>query len=264
VNSESSIPGPSGAPEVLRGRTLIVARARPGRSAMAASLRALGAEVLELPKVERKLLPPPQALTGFLHGRSDGVLVVASEEAARVVNRALEDAPDSVLPQIVAVGLEAASILGERDATPLAVTEGACRESLAELRAFVRNRRVLVPTAERGRPALCEELARLEGHVETCLIATEVQVLGEWPPFADLVALGSSSAAHALYADAPPRALLWTAVAIGEHTKSAAHALGVTRVVLAREDTRASVIEAAVALLTRTVPATPKLLEGRP
>jgi uroporphyrinogen-III synthase len=241
-------------PAVLRGHSIVVARARPGRSTLADSLRALGAEVWELPRVERQLLAPPPALLHVLQGRRDGVVVVACDEAAHVVNRALAgaDAMSPRLPPILAIGTGPASILAEGRVTPLAVTSGACDTALGELRAFVRDRRVLVATAERGRPALSDELERLGAYPELCVVATDVHVQGEWPLVADLVVLGASSAARALYGNAPTRILGWPAIAIGEHTENAARALGVRNVVRAREDTRTSVLETAMELLTRT------------
>ena len=237
----------------LFGRRVLVARARSGPSRVAAALRTLGADVVELPHVERDL--DESAAWGAVVANLDryGAVVVASEEAAEALSSAR--VRREALPPVVAVGASTGSLLGANGIAVTLMVRGACADGLAVARDLLRAKRVLVPVTDRGRSSLFEDLTRLGAAPELVVIARERRVgPARWPSRLDLVVLPASSAAQALYADAPQHVRAAPAVAIGARTESMAHELGVQTVIRARADTTEALVEAALqALAPRAV-----------
>lgn len=237
----------------LRGRTLLVARARSGASRLAARFRELGAHVIEVPRVERDVRADLEYLGAELRSRQYGAVIVASEEASVAVARAVEShRATTELPSLVAIGETAAAALRSQGLFVVCALSRACADSLRGVESSIKGRRVLVPVTDRGRPVLIAELEALGASVSTVVIASDRHTWPEeWPSDIDLVALPSSSAARALYSAAPPHVRRVPTVAIGEHTEAAATQAGVESVVTAGEDTIEALVQAAVDLVVR-------------
>jgi uroporphyrinogen III methyltransferase/synthase len=232
----------------LRGRRVLVARARPGRSEIAAALRVLGAEVLERPEVtiapsddqaSLEALARTSDFDGIVFGCAAGVDAVASRSA------------ELHLP-IIAIGREALGALQRRGLKPAIVVDGACGEALAAHSAQLQNRRFLLVASELGRPNLRSELAALGAHVEVLSAYRYVHRFSEGPlPPIDLVILPSSSAARAVLGNGLGNWLHGLPmIAMGPRTEAEARNLGAVRVVRAPDDTVSSLISRAVGELS--------------
>lgn len=220
----------------LATRRVLVARARPGRSKIAARLRALGAEVIEAPTIDITPLPELEALdaisdqaaVGF--GCATGVDVVLQRR--------------SIAPRrIVAFGLDAAAALERHGIEPGLVVGGACREALEPVAGRLARRPLVAITATGGRPALVDELTSLGVRCYTIAAYRAVPRLPPLPPV-DIVAAPSSSAARLVLADASLHERPF--VAMGERTAAAARACGAMRVELAASDTIDALVQRVV------------------
>jgi uroporphyrinogen III methyltransferase/synthase len=236
----------------LHGRRVLVARARPGASQLAAKLRALGAETLEAPVIDTLPLDDTAALDDALDRLSDyDALVFACADGVDALLARLGARGGDVralLLSIVAIGAQARDRLLSRALQPAATVEGACAEALSAT--MLRSGRLLLVTSEEGRPSLYAELSALGANVDT---VAAYRVRRTWPRVSrqrfDAVVLPSSSAAAQLYASEFGAALAGVpAVAIGPLTEAAArhHA---THVVRAARDTIESAVDATRELL---------------
>lgn len=232
----------------LRGRRILVARARPGRSEIAAELRVLGAEVIELPEVavapsdERAglvALAQTSDFDGIVFGCAAGVDAIASRSA------------DLRLP-VVAIGRDALGALERRGVKPAIVVDGACREALAAHSDQIQNRRFLLVASERGRPNLRAELAALGASVEVVAAYRTVHRFPDGPlPPIDLVILPSSSAARAVLGNGLGDWLRGLPmIVMGPRTEAEARSLGAVRIARAPDDTVSSLISRAVGELS--------------
>ncbi|HZS41345.1 MAG TPA: uroporphyrinogen-III C-methyltransferase [Polyangia bacterium] len=215
----------------LHGRRILVARARPGESQLAAGLRALGAEVIEAPSVSAAAVDPAALREQLARaGAWDWVMLPSAEavDAARaeLAHRA-----------IITVGERARARLREAGLEPALHVAGSCRDELSARAELVRGRTILIVTDESRRPNLVAELKELGALAATAVgYATRAQ----FPPPPrepfDAVVLPSSSAAELLYGSDYGRALAPApAIAIGPLTEAAArpHA---ARVIVAGAD----------------------------
>jgi uroporphyrinogen III methyltransferase/synthase len=232
---------------VIAGRRILVARARPGASELAARLRALGAQVVEAPDVAVAPLRQFAALDGALDStaqnaadrRFDAVVFgcAAGVDAALARGRAI------AVP-VVAIGKQADARLRATGSAPRLFVPGACRDAVGAQAALLAGRLLLV-TDEEGRPSLAAELRALGATVE---VVPAYRTVRRWPadargPF-DLIVVPSSSAARAVFGGDAGAALRDArTIALGPQAAAAARALGATRVELAATDT----IDAAVA-----------------
>ncbi len=232
----------------LVGRRLLVARARPGLSAIAAELRALGAEVLEVPEVEAVSLNGDSsietALTqlhtfrGIIFGCSAGVDAVLSH--VPVLN----------LP-VIAVGAAAAQALSRQGIASAVTVCGACLEAVEEQSVVFQKGPFLLVTAEGGRPHLQHALMKTGAEVETLAVYRCIHRMpsGYFPPI-DLVVLPSSSAARTVLSGDFGQALLGVPMAaIGLQTAAAARQCGAQSVALAQEDTVAALVSCVVSMV---------------
>jgi uroporphyrinogen-III synthase/uroporphyrinogen III methyltransferase/synthase len=155
----------------LDRRTVVVTRPASGPDALADRLRALGAEVRELPALE--LAPPaePAPLDAALRAldRFDWVAFASAAGVERVLARmeALGIAPvELAARRLAAVGPATAARLAAAvrvpDLVPAEATGATLAAALAEL---VRGRRVLVPRPAEGRPELLAGLAEAGAEV---------------------------------------------------------------------------------------------------
>jgi uroporphyrinogen III methyltransferase/synthase len=232
----------------LAGRRLLVARARPGRSAIATELRALGAEVLEIPEVETVSLNGGSSIAlalarlhefrGLVFGCAAGVEAVVSQ------------GPTLNLP-VIAAGAAAAQALARHGVTPVVTLRGACQEALSEHAALFRQGQFLLVTSEDGRPNLRNELTKIGAAVEAVAAYRYVHRMPSLPlPPIDLVVLPSSSAARTVLSGDLGRVLLGVPmVAIGPQTELAARQCGAQSVVQAKEDSVASLVSLAVSMM---------------
>jgi len=232
----------------LIGRRVLVARARPGRSAVAAQLRALGAEVLEAPEVGveplngiariERVFARRQKFRGIVFGCAAGVESV-------VPGLSTSDIP------VLAVGREAETALICYGIKPIACSQGACEEALTEQAEFLRGREVLLITGEAGRPNLRGALMKAGAVVETIAVYRYVyrMPIASFPPI-DLVVLPSSSAARLVLSGESGKTLhVIPMVAIGPRTEQAARGCGAQRVVRSETDTPEALVLLAVSLV---------------
>ena len=235
----------------LIGRRLLVARARPGRSLLAAYLRALGAEVLEMPEVE--VVPfeggvPIQAALARLHEFSGIVFGCAAGVDAVVTHALAFNVP------VIAVGNPAAQALSRHGIPCSLFVRDARQEAFSQHAMSLQKRRFLLVTAEGGRPHLQQELRAIGAEVETVSAYRCVQRMprGNMPPI-DLVVLPSSSAAKAvLAADISEHVKRVPMAAIGPQTEAAARQFGALSVVRAEKDTMASVVSLMIEMVGKT------------
>ncbi|TKB66307.1 MAG: uroporphyrinogen-III C-methyltransferase [Nitrospira sp.] len=234
----------------LAGRRLLVARARPGRSPLAADLRMLGAEVLEMPEVEvtpfegrapiEATLARLQEFNGIVFGCATGVDTVVSH------------APTFNVP-VIAVGMAATQALSRHGIPVTRAVRGACQEALVEHGMFFQKGQFLLVTAEGGRPNLQHELMKIGAAVETMAVYRYVHRMptASLPPI-DLVVLPSSSAARTVLSGDFGQALRGVAMAaIGPQTEAAARQCGAQSVVRAEEDSVASLVSLVVSMVRR-------------
>jgi uroporphyrinogen III methyltransferase/synthase len=228
----------------LRGRRIIVARARAGASSVARALRTLGGEVIELPHVERDLIDAPGALRKEL-GRIDyGAILVGCDEGADALGEAgLRPGH----PDVLAIGATIATRLRAHGVEVAATLRGACAEALAAAQERLRGADVLVPVADRFRPNLEAEMVRMGARPRFVAVAHDRHVgPAHWPSRVDLVVLPASSAARALYANAPLHVRQAASVAMGARTLEEAHRCGAPHVTCAERDTVEGLVLAAV------------------
>lgn len=232
----------------LAGCRVLVARARPGRSRIAAELRALGAEVPEVPIVTVRELEDCRRLDEALLrlGGFAGVVFGCAPGVEATLRRlgALGLGPAPLTARIVvSIGSEATTSLRHAGVEPSVVVEGACQEALARQASVLRGGSLLWITSDDGRPSLEADLARLGVEVVRVAAYRSVRM---FPPLLQrphLLVLPSSSAARLLLeSDLGGELLRVPMVAIGSRTEEAARRRGAARVIRSAEDTLASVV----------------------
>lgn len=232
----------------LAGRRLLVARARPGRSVIAAALRALGAEVLEIPEVGVVLLNGASHIEASLARLHEfrGIVFGCTAGVDAVVPHASNiDVP------VIAVGAAAAQALSRHGIKPAVSVRGACQEALREHSSFLQGGRFLLIMSVDGRPSLCNELTGIGAVVETLAAYSHVHRMPSFPfPPIDLVVLPSSSAARALLSGDLAETLRGVPmVAIGPRTEEAACRWGAQEVYRSESDDPSTLIALAVTTL---------------
>ncbi len=137
----------------LHGRTVAVTRARAQASALAARLRALGAEVVEAPAIAIRALdarlPDP---------RGYDLVCVTSPNGAERLLELLRDARELAGVRVAAIGPGTARALRERGIEPDLMPERAVAEGLVEALAGVPVTRALIARAAEGRDVLPDAL----------------------------------------------------------------------------------------------------------
>ena len=228
----------------LRGRRILVARARAGASSAARALRTLGGEVIELPHVERDLVDAPGALRSELARREYRAILVACEEGADAIGEA---GLGPGHPEVLAIGAAVATRVRAHGVDVAVTLRGACSEALEAARERLRGADVLVPVADRLRPNLEVEMIQMGARPRFVAVARDRHIgPARWPSRVDLVVLPASSAARALYATAPLHVRHTVAVAMGARTLGEARRCGATHVTCADRDTVEGLVLAAV------------------
>jgi uroporphyrinogen III methyltransferase/synthase len=137
----------------LHGRTVAVTRARAQASALAARLRALGAEVVEAPAIR---VQPLEVQLPEVSGYD--LLCVTSPNGAEQLFAHLRDARALAGVTVAAIGPGTARALRAHGVEPDVVPERAVAEGLVEALAGVPVRRALIARAAEGRDVLPDAL----------------------------------------------------------------------------------------------------------
>jgi uroporphyrinogen III methyltransferase/synthase len=200
----------------LAGKRVLVTRAAEDQEELAALLRARGAQPIALPCIEFaepiEAAPLDEALRAIRSGSPPDFLVLASPQAAdRFLSRV--DPTDLRAVRIAAAGSGTVRRIEERGLQAVAPAHGAGAEALVGLLGpQVRGKRVLLPRAENGNPALVEGLERAGARVAAVTLYRTVPAKRAAPEGAallsagriDAIAFASGSAAHgfaALFGD---------------------------------------------------------------
>jgi uroporphyrinogen III methyltransferase / synthase len=164
----------------LHGRRVVVTRARPQASGLAATLRGLGAEVVEAPSIRIVARPVDAELTGYdlvCFTSPNGVTLFFDALAERG-----KDARSLAGTQVAAIGPGTARELRARGIQPDVIPERSIAESLVESLSHlaIAGRRVLLARAAEARDVLPDGLAELGADVSVVpLYDTVSENLGE-------------------------------------------------------------------------------------
>jgi uroporphyrinogen III methyltransferase/synthase len=240
----------------LRHRQILVARARPGASKIAAALRMLGATVLESPSVSISPLEDHRPLTAALAKLDsyDSILFSCKAGVDAVAQQLNFHSQSSRLPQIICIGEHAEEAFHAFDTQPVASTPGSCTEALMQRSDLFAGKHLLLITSNEGRPQLARELTQMGAEVET-VAAYQVSRHFAAEPAAnapvDLVVLPSSTSAQHLLAHPSGAALQHVPmIAIGPRTREMAQQCGVARIISAPHDTVDTVISLVLQFLS--------------
>jgi uroporphyrinogen III methyltransferase / synthase len=145
----------------LHGRTVAVTRARAQASALAARLRALGANVVEAPAIRIEALDTPLPPV-----RDYDLVCVTSPNGADLLLDRLRDARELAGVTVAAIGPGTARALRARGFEPDVVPERAVAEGLVDALADVPVQRALVARAAEGRDVLPDALRERGAEVD--------------------------------------------------------------------------------------------------
>lgn len=233
----------------LAGRRVLVTRAQSQAGTLSAKLRALGADVIELPVIEISPLeftPPGWASYHWA--------IFTSANAVDCFFRRV--APDAG-PRLCAIGPATAAALQARGLTPEAVPDEYVAESVvaALTRESLAGCRILLPRAAHARDLIPDQLTALGAHVDVLPVYENIvppdlarrarELLSALRP--DWITLTSSSTAKNLLAAAGAELLAGARFAsIGPVTSEAARGLGLAVAVEAQPSTVDALVEAIV------------------
>jgi uroporphyrinogen-III synthase/uroporphyrinogen III methyltransferase/synthase len=228
----------------LDRRTVVVTRGKGGEDALAARLRALGAEVREVPSIAFAPPADPGPLDAALRDleRFEWVVFASATAVERTVGRlaVLGLGPASLSRRsLAAVGPATAEALARAVREPDLVPAEAKGEAMAAaLAPRVRGARVLLPRPAEGRPELLEglraagaEVAAVEAYRTVAAPPEAIRPLAAWLAAGEVaaVAFASPSAVRAVVAGLGDGAVLLKRVplaAIGPTTAEALRAEG--------------------------------------
>lgn len=242
----------------LRGRRVLVARARPGRSKIASQLRALGAQVMECPSVSVKELEDYSGLDlalvqldrfdGIVFGCGAGVDAVARRLS--LLNLKLDHSAGIA---VIAVGQEATVAMESTGISPTLSLDGACHDAVAGSAPVLTSKHLLLIVAAEGRRNLKAELEALGATVEALSAyryTYEFAYLNECLP--ELIVLPSSSAARLVLSGKAGTSLTGIPMlAIGRATEAAARRHGAIDVTQCPADNIESLVSSAIKFLGR-------------
>ena len=159
----------------LHGRTVAVTRARAQASALAARLRALGANVVEAPAIRIEPLDAPLPPV-----RGYDLVCVTSPNGAELLLDRLRDARELAGVTVAAIGPGTARALRARGVEPDVVPKRAVAEGLVEALADVPVQRALIARAAEGRDVLPDALRERGARVDVvALYETVAEPLGD-------------------------------------------------------------------------------------
>jgi 5,6-dimethylbenzimidazole synthase len=241
----------------LKGRRVLVARARPGRSKIGSQLRALGAQVMESPSVSVK---EPDDYSAFdlalvQLDRFDGIVfgcAAGVDTVARRLNLLNLKLNRSAGIAVIAVGEEAAETLERTDISPTLQLNGACHDAVAGSAPDLTSKHLLLIVAAQGRPNLQAELEALGATVEAVpayRYAYEFAHLNECLP--EMIVLPSSSAARLVLTGEAGTSLTGIPMlAMGPATEAAARRHGAIDVTQSADNVE-SLVSSAIEFLGR-------------
>jgi uroporphyrinogen III methyltransferase/synthase len=155
----------------LAGRRIAVLRARPQASALAARLRALGADVVQAPAIAiEPLATQPPDLGAY------DLLCVTSPNGVTRLFELIRDARDLAGPRIAAIGPGTAAALRERGIEPDVVPERAVAEGLVDALGDAAVQRALIARGETGRDVLPDALRERGAQVDVLVLYRTVPV----------------------------------------------------------------------------------------
>jgi 5,6-dimethylbenzimidazole synthase len=242
----------------LKGRRVLVARARPGRSKIGAQLRALGAQVMESPSVSVKELDDYSALDLALVplDRFDGIVfgcAAGVDAVARRLNLLNLKLDRSTGTAVIAVGEEATAAIERTGISPTLSLDGACHDAVAGSAPDLTSKHLLLIVAAQGRPSLQAELEALGATVEAVpayQYAYEFAHLNECLP--EMIVLPSSSAARLVLTGEAGTSLAGIPMlAMGPATEAAARRHGAIYVTQCPADNVESLVSSAIEFLGR-------------
>ena len=242
----------------LRGRSVLVARARPGRSKIASRLRALGAQVMESPSVSVKELDDYSDLDlalvqldrfdGIVFGCAAGVDAVARR--LNLLNLKLDRLAGIA---VIAVGEAATETMERTGHSPTLQLNGACHDAVAGSAPDLTSKHLLLIVAAQGRRNLQAELEALGATVEAVSAyryVYEFSRLNECLP--ELIVLPSSSAARLVLTGEAGTSLTGIpTLAMGPATEAAARRHGAIDVTQCPADNVESLVFSAIEFLGR-------------
>lgn len=220
----------------LLGRRILLGRARPGRSRIAAELRSAGASVGEAPILEAAGLESYENLDGALRkkGDFDAVLFGCASGVEATIARLEAIGRPSFLGEIPIVALDrrAEERLVARGYPPVASLPGATEDALRREAERFRNAQLLLITHDEGRRSLVEDLEALDARVE---MVASYRLAYHYPREIsdrfDLVVLPSSSAARMLLMKDSRRSLRSLPIVVfGKRTEEEARRYGAERI----------------------------------
>jgi uroporphyrinogen-III synthase len=207
----------------LEGKRVLVTRAGEEAAELETLLRARGAVPVRFPCIAFEDGPDVARIVQAVRERPD-LIVLASPHAAR---RLMELVGRVEIP-FAAVGAATAAFLPGQ---PIIPKSGAGAEALlAELVPLVRGKRVLVPRAEGGNPALVNGLEQAGAAVEAlALYRTVTPGIADRSVLRDLdaISFASASAVRGFVALAGAAAATCAVACIGESTAAEARSLGI-------------------------------------
>jgi uroporphyrinogen III methyltransferase/synthase len=166
----------------LHGRRVIVTRARAQASGLAATLRDLGADVVELPAIRiEPRLEAPEVQRAAAEIDQYALICLTSPNAVKLLFEALaaagRDARALAGATVAAIGPGTARALAKRGIAADIVPEKFVAEALVEALAAVEveGRRVLVPRAAEARDVLPEHLRRRGAEVDVVALYETVR-----------------------------------------------------------------------------------------
>jgi uroporphyrinogen III methyltransferase/synthase len=245
-------------PGALSGRRLVVGRGRPGPSRLAATLRSLGAQVVEAPKLTvtepSSWSPLHDALATFGEHRA---CIFTSPASVRGFFGRLATLKRDVrtLPAVpcIALGEGTAAALASVGLVAVEACNETCEAALDALASLRGEGPVLVVAGEGERPVLLRYLAAR--NVATVVVPTHAlgRSLGRaaLEPADAVVFPCSSSVAPIL--DGAPALRTLPAIVMGPETERAARALGAERIIVAATDGRDALVDAVLTTFEREI-----------
>jgi len=256
---------PPDAARPLRGRRIVVTRAREQAGELIAALEALGAEVVAAPTICIVPLPDLTALrTALTAPAAYDWIVFTSQNAVQVVCDRLPawglGPRDLARAAVAAIGPATAQALSRRGVEPALVPERFIAEAVVEAlaaRQDLLGKRVLLPRAREARDALPDGLRALGAAVDVIPVYETVRAPEDGSGLAaalrsgtiDAVTFTSSSSVHGFVEMVGAPAATsgrFLAVVIGPVTAATARELGLRETIPADEYTTGGVVKALV------------------
>jgi uroporphyrinogen-III synthase len=256
---------PPDAARPLRGRRIVVTRAREQAGELIAALEALGAEVVAAPTICIVPLADLTALrTALTAPAAYDWIVFTSQNAVQVVCDRLPawglGPRDLARAAVAAIGPATAQALSRRGVEPALVPERFIAEAVVEAlaaRQDLLGKRVLLPRAREARDALPDGLRALGAAVDVIPVYETVRAPEDGSGLAaalrsgtiDAVTFTSSSSVHGFVEMVGAPAATsgrFLAVVIGPVTAATARELGLRETIAADEYTTGGVVKALV------------------